>query len=81
MAPTENIKRQVAVAVIIAVKEPPLLIAMHRIISGIKIENDLVRRSFVRFQEQVDHQLLYGDWIMADLVIPCRLEPSLAPVD
>jgi hypothetical protein len=30
MPPTENVERQIAIAVVIAVKEPPFLIAMYR---------------------------------------------------
>src|SRR5215469_15309101 len=45
MPPAENVKRQITVAVIIAVKEPALLAAVHRIIGRIKVKNDFVRRT------------------------------------
>ena len=44
MAAAEHVERQVAVAVVIAVEEPPLLLAVQRIIGRIEIENDLLRR-------------------------------------
>ena len=53
-------------------EEPPLLLAMHRIVGRIEIKDDLVRRSLVRLQEQVDQQPLDGHPIVADLVIARR---------
>ena len=41
----KNVKRQVAVAIVIAVEEAPLLVPMQRVVSGIQIENDLPRRT------------------------------------
>ena len=81
VAPAEHVKRQIAVAVVIAVKEPALLLAVHRIIGGVEIESDLARRAFMRLQEQIDHQPLDGDRIVTDLVIARRLQPAqLQPV-
>ena len=48
MPSAEYIKRQVAIAIIIPVEEPSLLLPMHRIVSRIKIKNNLVRRLLVR---------------------------------
>jgi hypothetical protein len=42
MTATEHIKRQITVAIVIAVEEPPLLLAMQRVIGRIQIENDLL---------------------------------------
>ncbi len=62
-------------------KEPPLLLPVHRIIGRIEIEDDLFRRALVRVQEQVDHEPLDGDRIVTDLVIARRLQPAqLQPV-
>ncbi len=41
MAPAEHVERQVAVAVVIAMEEPPLLLAMHGIVGRIEIKDDL----------------------------------------
>jgi hypothetical protein len=38
---------------------------MHRIVSRIKIKNNLVRRVLVRLYEQVDQKPLDGDRIVA----------------
>ena len=82
MAPAEHVERQVAVAVVIAVEEPPLLLAVHRIVGRIEIKDDLVRCSLVRLQEQVDEQPLDGHRIVTDLVIARRLQAAqLQPVE
>jgi hypothetical protein len=54
---------------------------VHRIIRCIKVEDDFIRRSFVRLQERIDQQLLDADRIVADLVVAGRLEfAPLQPV-
>ena len=40
----EHVERQVAVAVVVAMEEPALLMAVQRIVGGIEIEDDLRRR-------------------------------------
>jgi len=37
---TEDVQRQVAVAVVVAVKEPPFLMAVQQITSGIEVQSD-----------------------------------------
>ena len=76
MLPAEHVQRQIAVAVIIAMEEPPLLLAMHRIIGRIEVENDLTRRAPVRLQEHVHKQMPDRHRIVADLVIARRLQPA-----
>ena len=56
-------------------EEPPLLLAMHGIVGRIEIKDDLVRRSLVRLQEQLDQQPLDGRRNVADLVIARQLQP------
>ena len=56
MSAAEHIKRQVAIAVVIAVKEPPLLIAVQRIVGRVEVEHDLTRRFGVRVEKQIDKQ-------------------------
>src|SRR6516164_1869117 len=48
MPPAENIERQITVAVVIPVKKPPFLLAVHRIIGRIEVENDLVWWALMR---------------------------------
>src|ERR1700678_1608471 len=83
MAATEDIKRQVAIAVVIAVKEPPLLIAVQRIVGRIEVEHDLTRRLGVRVEKQFDKQPLDRRAIVAYLVIArplARARRMLQPV-
>jgi hypothetical protein len=62
-------------------EEPPLLLAVQRIIGRVEIKNDLLRCAFVRLQEQVDQKLLDGHRIVADLVVARGLQfAQLQPV-
>ena len=56
MGSAEDVQRQITIAVIIAVKEAAFLMAVQRIIGGVEVENDLLRRLLVRLQEQIDKQ-------------------------
>jgi hypothetical protein len=78
----EHIERQIAVAIVIAVEEPALLMAVQRIVGGIEIKDDLLRRPCVGLEEQIDEQPLDRRWIVTDLVIARRLGPAqLQPVE
>ncbi len=72
VATAEDIERQVAVAVVIAVEEAAFLVAVQRIVGGIQVEHDLLGRLPMRLHEQVDEQALDGAGIMADLVVARR---------
>ncbi len=74
MAAAEYVERQITVAIVIAVEEPPLLLAVQRIIGRIKVQNDLPRSSLMRLQEQIDQQMLDRHRVVADLVIARRLQ-------
>ena len=52
MAAAENVKRQVAVAVVIAVEEAALLMAMQRVVGGVDVEDDLLRRAAMGFKNR-----------------------------
>jgi hypothetical protein len=51
MLAREDVQRQIAVAIVIAVKETPLLVPVQRIISGVQIQDDLARCFLVRIEE------------------------------
>ena len=53
MATAEHIERQIAVAIVIAVEEPTLLLAVQRIVGRIQVENDLPGRPLMRLEEQI----------------------------
>ena len=73
MPPAEHVKRKVAVAVVVAVKEAAFLIPVQRIVGRVEIEHDLARRFLMRVEKQVDEQPLDRRRVMADLVIARRL--------
>ena len=80
MAAAEHIERQVAVAIIIAVEEPALLMTVQRVIGGVEVERDLPGRPSVRLEEKVDEQSLDRRRLMADLLVagwrrPRQLQP------
>ena len=67
MATTEHVERQIAVAIIIAVEEPALLMAVQRVVGGVEVERDLPGRPCVRLEEKVDKQRLdhaAGSWLI-----------------
>ena len=43
MPATEDVERHIAVAVVVAVEEPPFLLAVQRIVSRVEIEDDFRR--------------------------------------
>jgi ATP-binding cassette, subfamily B, bacterial len=51
------------------VKEPPLLLAMERVIGRVEVEDDLLRWPLVRLQEQIDQQVGERRRVVTDLVI------------
>ena len=64
-----------------ALEEPPLLLAVQRIIRRIEVENDPFGSSLMRLQEQVDQQIPDRHRIVADLVGPTRTEGTAAMGD
>lgn len=72
MPAAKYIQRQIAVAVIVAVKEAALLIAVQRIAGRVGIEDDLFRRPFVRLDEEIDEQSFDRVGPIVDLVIAAR---------
>src|SRR3954465_3317294 len=84
MTAAEDVERQVAVAVVVAMEEAALLMPVQRVIGGVKVEDDLPRRCAVRLQEQPHKEILNRFAIERDLVIarwlrPAQLEPVEAP--
>src|SRR5215470_17786989 len=69
-----HVQRQVAIAVVIAVKEPPFLLPVHWIVRRIKIQDDFTRWTLVRFQKYIDEKTSDRHRIVTDLVITRRLQ-------
>ena len=69
MPAAEHIQRQIAVAVVVAVEEPALLMAVQRAVGRVEVEDDLSGRPIVRLEEQVDEQGLDRRSVVADLLV------------
>ena len=81
MPAAEHVKRQVAVAIIVAVEEAAFLIAVQRVVRGVEVEDDLLGRPVVRLEQQVDEQGLDRRRLMCDLaVLRRRLARQFEPV-
>lgn len=60
MFATENIERQIAAIIVVAVEKPPFLFAMQRQVCGVHIQNDLGGSALVRFEEHCHREFVYG---------------------
>src|SRR4051794_41590303 len=58
MPAAEDVERQVAVAVVVAMEEAALLMPVQWVIGGVEVEDDLPRRCAVRLQEQPHEEIL-----------------------
>jgi hypothetical protein len=47
----EDVERQIAIVPVVTVKEPPLLVPLQRIVRGVQIQNNLLRRFRVGLTE------------------------------
>src|SRR5262245_1375950 len=74
MPAAEHVQRQVAITVVIAVIEPPLLLAMNPIIGGIKIEDNLTWWPLVSFQKKIHEKTSNRHRIVTDLAVARRLQ-------
>ena len=81
MTTAENIKRQIATAVAIAVEKPPFLRPVNRIVRRVQIQDNPLRSLLVRPHEQRHKQTLNRRTIMRNLAAPGRTHtPRLKPV-
>ena len=67
--PTEDVQWQVAVAFVIAVEEPSLLLPMQRIVRGVYIQDHLLRRLRMRFHKHLQQQLVHPRRVGHDLLV------------
>ena len=82
MRAAEDVQRQIAIAIIVAVKEAPFLVPVQRVVGGVEIEDDLLRWVPMCFQKQIDKQPLDLCPIPGDPVIARQLRPAqLQPVE
>src|SRR5262249_21326631 len=72
MPPADDIERHIAVTIIVAMEEASFLVTMQRIVGGIKIKYDLLRRTRVGLQEKRDKETFNRARIMCDLMVARR---------
>src|SRR5712675_1775148 len=70
MPAAEDVERQIAVAVVVAVEVPALLLAVERIIGGVEVDLDADRRLGKGVKKDVDKQPLDRRAVMIELVVP-----------
>src|SRR6185503_8436855 len=70
MPAAEDVERQVAVAIVVAVKEAALLMAMDRVVGRVQVQDDVARGLGPEsVEEEVDKHGLDRGRVMPDLVI------------
>ena len=69
MPAAEDVQRQIAIAVVVAVEVPTFLLAVNGIIGGIEVEHDAGRRLGVGIEKEIDEQPLDRTAIVVELVV------------
>ena len=69
----KHVQRQEAVVVVVTAEVPPLLLAIHRVVGGVEVQDQLVRRSGKRRDELLDQDAVQFD---RRRTIGARLEPA-----
>src|SRR6516164_1208042 len=73
MVAAENVQRKEAILLVITVEEAARLIAVDRVVGGVEVQDDLLRRHGVGLEEQVDEESLDGASAARDLLVPALL--------
>ena len=55
----KHVQGQETVRVVVPMKEPPLLLAVHRVIRRVEVQDDFLWRGLVRLDELINHPLGY----------------------
>src|ERR1700704_3562489 len=70
MPAAEDVERQIAVAIIVAVEVAALLLAIERIIGGVEVDLDADRRLAMGVEKDIDKQPLDRRAVVVELVVP-----------
>src|SRR5450755_3500294 len=70
MPAAEDVERQIAVAIIVAVEVPALLLAVERIVGGVEVDLDAYRRLAMGVEKDIDKQPLDRRAVVIELVVP-----------
>lgn len=74
MITTEDVQRQVAVAIIVAVEKPSFLLPVQRIIRSVEIKNNLLGRRIEASQEYLYEKLVYLSFVHHDFLVPIGIQ-------
>lgn len=69
MLVNEEVQRQIAIAAVVPVKEPPFLLSVHGIISGVQIQNDALRLPRLGLDVEIHQQTIDGRLVHDDLFV------------
>src|SRR3984893_3393309 len=82
MPAAEHIERQIAIIVVIAMKEALFLVPVQRVVGGVEIKDDLRRDRGMGVEKEIDEQAFDFRRVIADPVITRRFRPAqLQPVE
>ena len=70
MPAAEDVERQIAVAVVVTVEVPTLLLAVERIVGGVEVDLDADRRLAMGIEKDIDKQPLDRRAVVIELVVP-----------
>ena len=65
----EDVQREVAVPLIVAVEESSELFPVQRVVGGVQIQHDLVRRALMGLKEDVHEEVQYRPAVHGDLLV------------
>src|SRR5213594_982039 len=68
-SPQKMYRGQVTITIVVAMIEPPFLVAVYRIVGGIRIQNDLQWWLFVRLQKMIHKQTVDRRVVPANLLV------------
>src|SRR5205823_14193202 len=82
MRAAEDVQRQIAVTVVITMKEAAFLMPVQRIVGGVEVENDLLWRVSVRLEKQIDIQRFDLGSVPGDAAVARQLRSAqLQPIE
>ena len=73
MIAAENVQRKKAILLVVAVEEAAQLMAVDRVIGGVEVQHDPIRRHGVGLEEQRDEEVFDGSCATDDLLVPAIL--------
>jgi len=72
MTSTKDVKREIAILSVVAVKESPFLIPVNGVVGGVEIQNDLIGGAEMAVEKNINKELVdrfagHGDFLVSTL--------------